>query len=407
MLAAWDADLRCRFANNAYRHWFGADPNRMLGMQIQDLLGPDLFRLNEPYMRQALAGEEQLFERLIVSPDGVARHSLARYIPEMSNGAVVGFFVEVTDVSRLKVTELALRRQIERLNAGRAGAGPFAAGGDVGPQREVLQEAQLATQAEAENQIIQRAVFLAQLAHELRNSLSPIRAGTTLLTQRGEPNPKVVEQVGAMISRQASHMSRLIDDVFDLSAMEAGAIAMHVKRVDLRHALQQALDMSAPLLREAGHTVTLHGVHEALYVDADLMRLTQVFSNLLNNAAKYTPPRGRISVAVLPEGSSVRIEVRDDGIGMPADAAHTVFDLFAQLPHSAGMRQGGLGIGLALVRQIVLAHGGSVSATSAGHRMGSTFIIRLPLPRDRRAAARTERRDSHRRGGGDTAAGDE
>jgi len=124
MLASWDSDLRCQFANLAYRDWFGADPQRMLGTSIRELLGPNLFAQNEPYMRAALAGEAQVFERIIRTPSGVERHSLARYTPDFVDGVASGFFVEVTDVSHVKSRELSLRREVAALDIKRERVGP-------------------------------------------------------------------------------------------------------------------------------------------------------------------------------------------------------------------------------------------------------------------------------------------
>lgn len=383
MLASWDKDLRCRFANRAYKTWFGADPARLLGTSIRDLLGPDLFRRNEPFMRAALAGEEQVFERVIPGPDGVDRHSLARYTPEFSNGGVVGFFVEVTDVSRLKSIERSLRQDLAALKGQRWRRLAARRLASNARKAERLQDIQQEVAAQFDAEKARRSEFLAVLAHELRNALAPVDYGTRLLSDPGA-TPEVARSVRAMMTRQVGHMSQLVGGLLDLSSLDAGVFSVSLQPIDLREAIEEAIDMSLPLLNQAGHAFALDAPTDRLPVSGDRTRLVQVFTNLLNNAAKYTPPGGRISLAVRREGEHVRVSVQDNGVGLPQDAEDSIFEMFTRLPESARPDERGLGIGLALVRRIVRAHGGTVTAQSDGLGSGSKFSVVLPLAPDRR-----------------------
>ena len=329
-------------------------------------------------MRRALAGEEQVFERVIHGPDGVDRHSLARYTPEFSNGGVVGFFVEVSDVSHLKAIENSLRQGLAALKQKRPrriAARRIAANAR---RAEVFQDAQREIAARLEAEKVRRSEFLVQLAHELRNSLAPIDSGARLLV---DPHtaPQVAQRVRAAVSRQVGHMSQLVDDLLDMSGLDAGVLSISLRSIDLKGAIEQAVEMSLPLLQRAGHQLVLDVAPYPIPIDGDRKRLIQVVSNLLNNAAKYTPAGGRISLTARSEGGHARLSVQDNGIGFPPEAANLIFDMFTQRNDSSRESEGGLGVGLALVRQIVRAHGGTVTAASDGAGQGSRFLVSLPL----------------------------
>ncbi len=219
--------------------------------------------------------------------------------------------------------------------------------------------------------------FLATLAHELRNPLAPLRMGLGLLGQTG-PGQDTTRLRG-MMARQIGHLVHLIDDLVDVSRIRSGKISLARERTELRPVIEAALEMSRPLVEAAGHTVLLSLPEAPLLVDGDPVRLAQAVGNLVNNAAKYTPPGGRIEVAVDADGAEVRIRVNDNGCGIPRAMLHRVFDLFTQVDQTLSRAQGGLGIGLSLVRQLVEMHGGQVTAESPGPGHGSTFTVRLPL----------------------------
>jgi signal transduction histidine kinase/ActR/RegA family two-component response regulator len=220
--------------------------------------------------------------------------------------------------------------------------------------------------------------FLAILAHELRNPLAPIRNGLQILrmTGRGE---RPTEAVGAMMERQVNHMVRLVDDLLEMSRITRGKIELRRERVDVAAAILAAVDTSRPLIESRAHALTLDLAPEPLTIDGDPVRLAQIFANLLNNAAKYTEACGRITLSVRRDGATAIVSVKDTGAGIPADMLPRVFDLFTQIDRQPERSQGGLGIGLTLVKSLVELHGGAVEARSDGDGRGSEFIVRLPL----------------------------
>jgi two-component system, sensor histidine kinase len=221
--------------------------------------------------------------------------------------------------------------------------------------------------------------FLATLAHELRNPLAPIRNSVSLLRLSGAAEP--AGQVWEMMDRQVDHMVRLVDDLMEVSRITRGKIELRKEMVDLAEVMAAAVETSRPLIDAARHQLTIELPPEALPVEADPVRLAQVFANLLNNAVRYTDPGGRIGIAARREDGAALISVRDTGIGIAAEALPRVFDMFVQAHARDSRAQSGLGIGLTLVRSLVEMHGGSVAAGSAGPGLGSEFVVRLPLAR--------------------------
>jgi len=219
--------------------------------------------------------------------------------------------------------------------------------------------------------------FLSMLAHELRNPLAPIRNGVQVLRMLDLNEPLVI-QVGEMIDRQTAHMARLVDDLLDISRITSGKIRLQPVPIDASAVVNSALEISRPLLESRRHQCILSLPQQGLRVMADPDRLAQVLANLLNNSAKYTKEDGRIWLSVDREGDEAVFRVRDTGIGIPAEMLSKVFDLFTQVDRSLDRSQGGLGIGLTLVRRLVEMHGGRVQATSAGPGLGSEFVVRLP-----------------------------
>ena len=219
--------------------------------------------------------------------------------------------------------------------------------------------------------------FLAMLAHELRNPLSPIGAAADLLAM-GRLDAARVKQTSAVISRQVKHMTGLVDDLLDVSRVTRGLITLDREKLDARRILADAVEQVRPLIDARRHQLTVHTPPEPAYVLGDQKRLTQVMTNLLNNAAKYTPLDGRIVVAVELEGVYVRMSVTDNGIGMGPEVLSRAFELFSQAERTSDRSQGGLGIGLALVKSLVELHGGTVSAHSEAIGLGSTFTLCLP-----------------------------
>jgi signal transduction histidine kinase len=225
--------------------------------------------------------------------------------------------------------------------------------------------------------------FLATLAHELRNPLSPIRNGLDIL--RASPAAAKAEEIRDMMDRQLSHLVRLVDDLLDVSRVSQGKVELRKEQIALSELLKTAIEASNPLISAGRHELISDLPDAEVWLDADLTRLSQVISNLLNNAAKYTPEGGRIDLSARRDHDQVLISVSDNGIGIPSDMLPRVFDLFTQIRDNTDRSRGGLGIGLALVKQLVEMHGGAIAAESAGPGKGSAFRLRLPLAESTKA----------------------
>ncbi|MCS0588164.1 ATP-binding protein [Massilia norwichensis] len=223
--------------------------------------------------------------------------------------------------------------------------------------------------------------FLAMLGHELRNPLAPIRAASDLL-RLPSLGPERIQQTSEIISRQVKHMTGLIDDLLDLSRVSRGLVTLDETLLDARQIVTAAVEQVRPLVDARRHRVTIQMPGEAAFVHGDQKRLVQIVANVLNNAAKYTPEGGEIGVALFADEDTVSYVVSDNGIGMAPHMIEHVFDMFAQAERSSDRSQGGLGIGLALVRNLVALHGGRVAAYSEGIGKGSRFTVTLPRVED-------------------------
>jgi signal transduction histidine kinase len=219
--------------------------------------------------------------------------------------------------------------------------------------------------------------FLATLAHELRNPLAPIRNGLQVLKMSDRQEAR--EQARTMMERQLEQLVRLVDDLLDVSRISRGRIELKKEPVPIEAVLDGAVETSRPLIDQMGHTLTVTLPDHMVVVDADPTRLAQVFLNLLNNAAKYSDRGSTITLKAERQGSDVVVSVRDTGIGIAADQLPRLFDMFSQVDRSLAQSQGGLGIGLSLVRGLVEMHGGVVEARSEGLGRGSEFVVRLPV----------------------------
>jgi PAS domain S-box-containing protein len=224
--------------------------------------------------------------------------------------------------------------------------------------------------------------FLATLAHELRNPLAPMRNALELLRLKYYPDERL-NQLHEIFRRQVSHMTHLVDDLLEVSRITQGKLELRKQPLDVANALQDAVDSVRPLMQSASHELTISLPAEPIMLDADPVRISQIVLNLLNNAAKYTPPGGKIQLSACREGGDAIIVVKDSGIGIPAENLVSVFDMFSQLAPAIERAQGGLGIGLALVRGLVELHGGTITARSAGPGQGSEFVVRLPASETR------------------------
>jgi signal transduction histidine kinase/ActR/RegA family two-component response regulator len=219
--------------------------------------------------------------------------------------------------------------------------------------------------------------FLATLAHELRNPLAPIRNGLELI-RLSNNNPATVDRATTIMNRQVEQMVRLVDDLLDVARISRNKLELRKERVDLQSVVRNAVETSRPILAAAKNDLHVELPSEPVYLDADPVRLAQVFSNLLNNAAKYSEPGGSVSLIATQTGSELTVRVSDTGIGIEPGKLSQIFGMFVQLDASGPQVQSGLGVGLTLVQRLIEMHGGSIEARSEGTGQGSEFVVRLP-----------------------------
>ena len=306
------------------------------------------------------AGKEHHNEYRIVRQDGAVRwvEGIGKLFRD-EHGQPLRLIGVCTDVTERKDAEARLRESEERHRA----------------LAEALRDADR-----------RKDEFLAMLAHELRNPLAPLRSGVELM-QRVAGDPAEIARLCAMMDRQVRHMVRLVDDLLDVSRITRGKVSLQKGYVDIGRALHDAIEASRPTLDARRHRLALSTPAAAIGVDGDATRLSQVFANLLNNAAKFTAPGGDIDVRVEREGDAAVISVRDNGIGIDPAMLETIFELFAQAEDPLQKTLPGLGIGLTLARQLVVLHGGTLVAASEGAGKGACFTVRLPVASDPAAAA--------------------
>jgi PAS domain S-box-containing protein len=220
--------------------------------------------------------------------------------------------------------------------------------------------------------------FLATLSHELRNPLAPLRNSLQLLRLVGSRDATTA-RAHEVMERQVNHLVRLVDDLLEMSRISRGAFELRKERVEVAAVVRNAIETSEPLIRAAGHLLSVSLPEESLWIDGDAVRLAQILANLLNNAARYTDDGGHLSVHARRQEATVVISVCDNGAGIPAEALPRLFEMFSRGDGSSGRGHGGLGIGLALARRLAEIHGGSIEARSEGPGKGSEFTVRLPL----------------------------
>lgn len=218
--------------------------------------------------------------------------------------------------------------------------------------------------------------FLAVLAHELRNPVAALSGGLHLLGK--DIAPDRAKDIRGRMERMLDHLTHLVDDLLDVSRVSQGKISLKKARVELGEVLQSAIEASQHTIEAAKHRFEVELSDEPIWLEADHTRLAQIVANLLNNAAKYTPPGGVVTLRARTEGDMATIAITDTGVGIPEAMQSKIFEIFAQVEDHLGQSQGGLGIGLALVRQLVALHGGEVTVQSGGEGQGSTFTVRLP-----------------------------
>ncbi|MEP6971577.1 MAG: ATP-binding protein [Betaproteobacteria bacterium] len=221
--------------------------------------------------------------------------------------------------------------------------------------------------------------FLAMLAHELRNPLAPLVNSVAILRRTGQAGPSGLPRILDIMERQISQLSRLVDDLLDVSRVSRGAITLQRETLALADVMQAAIETVTPMVETKRHRLTTHGLQHQTHLVGDRTRLIQVFSNLLQNAAKYTPAGGAMDIELVRDADRVSVKIKDNGVGIPAEMQAPVFELFTQAHAAIDRAEGGLGIGLTLARTLVNLHGGELSVYSAGLGSGSVFTVHLPL----------------------------
>lgn len=248
---------------------------------------------------------------------------------------------------------------------------------DAAVERDALLQSERAARVQAERLSHAKDEFLAMLAHELRNPLAPISSSASLLSMQFANEPRIC-QTSSIISRQVKHMSRLIDDLLDVSRVTRGLVKLKLATVDFRDVVTGALDQTRPLVLEKSHQVQVELPDTPVHVRGDQTRLVQSVANIVNNAAKYTQKGGQLALSLQAQDGRMVLRVRDNGSGMPPELVPNVFDLFTQGARTLARSQGGLGLGLTLVKRLVDLHEGDVAAHSDGVGFGSTFTLTLP-----------------------------
>ena len=275
-----------------------------------------------------------------------------------------------------KLTEVLYNASLYRDTNGNV-LGVFAAARDITDRKRSAEDRErLVARLQQEDQ--RKDEFLATLAHELRNPLAPIRNGLQIM--RLAPGDTAAnERLRSMMERQLGHMVHLIDDLLDLSRISRGKIVLRKERIELAIAIQQAIEATRPAIAQADHELMIKFPPGPIHVDADLTRLAQVFSNLLNNAAKFTDRGGQIQLSIQQLSAEAVVSIQDNGSGIPTHMLPLVFEMFTRVESNLERSQGGLGIGLSIVKRLVEMHGGSVEARSEGQGRGSEFVVRLPV----------------------------
>jgi PAS domain S-box-containing protein len=333
--------------NPAATGLFGYQPEEIIGQPITTIIPPELHAEEVAILARLRRGERiDHYETVRVAKDG-RRIDISLSISPIrsSDGTIMGASKIARDITERKRDERALR--------------------------------------EADRQ---KDEFLATLAHELRNPLAPICAAAELLKSAKSLAPEL-RAATAILERQARQMTHLVDDLLDMSRITSGRIRLHPEPLDLAELLRTVIETHRPSLEMARHQVAFAAPAETVYVNGDRIRLTQVLSNILHNAVKYTPPGGRIEIALRAQGEQALVSVRDNGMGIPPEMLEHIFEPFAQLDRSFERPDGGLGIGLTLAKKLLELHHGRIEARSAGRGHGTEFLIHLPtvagMPRRR------------------------
>jgi PAS domain S-box-containing protein len=346
-----DPDGRCTFVNSSGAKMLGYNRDELLGRSLHDAIhhhrtdGTPYALEDCPIFKATLNGQpDRIDDEVFWQKDGRSVVVSYAVFPIKSSAARHGAVVTFTDMTDRKRNEEALRRLAAELS-------------------------------EADRR---KSEFIATLAHELRNPLVPVRTGLQIIRKTGD-DPAAIARVREMMERHVGQMVHLINDLLDIARVTSGKLELKKERVEFQGVLSMAIEASGPIIGNARQTLTVDMRSTPLLLNADPTRLAQIFTNLLNNASKYTPAEGRITVLVRSSETDVTVEIADTGIGMDQQSLEPIFEMFTKVGPDPGGATAGLGIGLNLVRRLVELHAGRVVARSAGIGKGSSFIITLPL----------------------------
>lgn len=345
LVYVFDLDHRFTYANEALLKMWGQTREYALGKNCIELgYEPWHAAMHDREIDHIVATGESVRGEVPFNGTGGRRIYDYIFVPVVdADGKIVAVAGTTRDITERQRTEVALREQSEQLRA--------------------------ADRAKDE--------FFATLSHELRNPMAPLRNSISLLQLAGDTNATSAP-VYEMMERQVTHLVRLVDELLETSRISRGDVDLRLTRVDVATIVRNATETVDPLIRHAGHKLHVTIPASPLYVNGDPVRLAQILSNLLNNAAKYTPDGGQITLTVREEGPLLAISVADNGLGIDADQLPRIFDMYSRGDRTSARAQGGLGIGLSLSRRLAELHGGSVHAYSDGRGKGSEFVVRLP-----------------------------
>ena len=338
----------------------------LLGYQLDHFLGKQLWEIGVFADKEANQAASAALKE-----EGFIRYEHLPLKTEGGDGVDVEFVSNVYDegdgkVIQCNIWDISERRRLEV---------------QMQRQSEVLTEANQRL-AEANRRLAgvsqRKDEFMAILSHELRNPLGAIFNAVQIFRLKEEEDP-VQQKAKAILNRQVGHMTHLVDDLLEVSRLSTGKVALRLERCEMRGVVERAVEVTRHEVEVHGHALSVTLPSDPIWLDADPVRLEQVVVNLLTNAIKYTDDGGQIGVTVVREGGEMVLRVRDTGIGIEADLLPRIFDVFVQAERSLLRSQGGLGIGLALVRRLVELHGGTVEARSAGLKRGCEFVVRLPV----------------------------
>jgi two-component system, chemotaxis family, CheB/CheR fusion protein len=380
--------------NTGAERIFGYSADEAIGRSITLIIPPDRINEEEQILAALRRGERiDHFETTRLAKDGrLVEISLTVSPVRNPSGVVIGASKIARDITHRKRTEAALRERELALRQAHWELQSRSA--ELRAVNEHLR-AEIAHGEKVEAALLEadrkKDEFLALLAHELRNPLAPIRYALAT-NQRAERTAEQRKCADEIIDRQVRHMSRLLDDLLDLSRITRGTLELKKCSTELTLVLGAAIETARPLLDAKHHTLSLDLPKDPVRLHADAVRLEQVFSNLLINAAKYTDPKGHVRLRAVQIGNDVVVSVLDDGIGISADMMPRLFTMFSQARSALERAEGGLGVGLSLVRGLVALHGGTVEAQSEGPGCGSRFIVRLPVAVQRDDQRQTDHR---------------